>query len=383
MKPSSKRRRLAGILAVAAVTAACTASPTAGHPHSAQKLSCITLPTARAPVVGTSGLRSPLDMPPVPGGLLDVAALSSSSALAIGATVPRPPHSRVLVALWNGAVWKTLSDRALPPRSSLGAVAVYPGGGWAVGEYGLTDHGDGGGVGRPLIVRVTRTTVRRVPVPKTTYSSTLQDVAATSVTDAWAVGNAGRSPLLLHWNGTAWTRTQLPATVTRGAPWVSAVAATSTATWAVVSTRTGRPQRLVRWNGRQWGDVAVTPDIGMRYGINSLAATSAANVWAIAGPGAMLHWNGRRWTCARTKDNLSSVSTSSPANAWAVGFSGYGTWVVAWHWNGRTWKQVMTPKLGPVNSLNSVAVIPGSGRAWAVGNAEKTLMLHWNGTAWH
>jgi len=43
----------------------------------------------------------------------------------------------------------------------------------------------------------------------------------------------------------------------------------------------------------------------------------------------------------------------------------------------------MTPQLGPVNSLNGVAVIPGSGSAWAVGNADaKTLMLHWNGTTW-
>src|SRR5215468_4360420 len=119
-------------------------------------------------------------MLPVPGGLVDVAARSSSSALAVGATVPRPPHSRVLIAVWNGTVWRTLTDRALPRLSSLGAVAVFPGGGWAVGEYGLTDHGDGGGVGTPLIVRVTGTTMRRVPVPKPPYSSALEDVAAAS-----------------------------------------------------------------------------------------------------------------------------------------------------------------------------------------------------------
>jgi hypothetical protein len=303
--------------------------------------------------------------------------------VAVGATVPRPPHSRVLIALWNGAVWRTLSDRALPRLSALGGVAVFPGGGWAVGEYGLTDHGDGGGVARPLIVRVTGTTVRRAPVPGPAYGS-LQDVAATSGTDAWAVGSTGRGPLVLHWNGTAWTRTQLPTTVAPGVPWVAAVAATSSATWAVVSTRTGRSLRLVRWNGRQWGDVVVTPEIGMRYGINSLAATSATNVWAIGGSGAILHWNGRRWTCALTKDNLRSVSTSSADNAWAVGFSGYGTWAVAWHWNGHSWKQVMTPQLGPVNSLQDVAVIPRSGGAWAVGSTNHgTLMLHWNGTAWH
>jgi len=375
MKPGSKGRRLAGIVAVAIVTAACTASPPLAGP--APDVACTTLPTARAPVVGTRGQGSPLDMPPVPGSWLDVAVLSATSALAVGAT-----HSAVLVAQWNGAVWRALSDPALPRLTHLGSVAVFPGGGWVVGEYGLTDHGDGGGIGRPLIVRVTGTTMRRVPVPKLAYSSTLEDVAASSATDAWAVGSTGRGPLVLHWNGTAWTRTRLPAAVAPGVPWVSALAATSTATWAVVGTRTGRSPRLARWDGRQWGDVAVIPDIGMRYGINHLAATSATNVWAIGGS-VILHWNGRRWTCALTNDNLYAVSTSSAASAWAAGFSGYGSWAVAWHWNGHGWKQVMTPQLGLVSELVGVAAIPRSGGAWAVGNADtKTLMLHWNGTAW-
>src|SRR5258708_9326860 len=65
------------------------------------------------------------DQAAVPGGLTDVAARSSSSALAVGKTA----QSRVLVARWNGAVWKTLSDRALPWLSDLAAAAVFPGGG--------------------------------------------------------------------------------------------------------------------------------------------------------------------------------------------------------------------------------------------------------------
>jgi len=139
--------------------------------------------------------------------------------------------------------------------------------------------------------------------------------------------------------------------------------------------------RIMHWNGRRWGDV-VTPDIGMPYGLSSLAATSAKNVWAVGGR-VILHWNGRRWTCALTPDNLAAVSTSSADNAWAVGFSGSGTEAVAWHWNGHTWKQVITPQPGPVSTLDGVAIIPRSGRAWAVGNADtKTLMLHWNGAAW-
>jgi hypothetical protein len=313
-------------------------------------------------------------MPPVPGGLLDVAAQSASSAVAIGA--------RALVAVWNGAVWKMLSDPGLPQLSALGAVAVFPGGAWAVGEYGLTDHGDGGGVARPLIVRVTGTTMRRVPVPKLTDSSALEDVAATSATDAWAVGFTGQGPLVLHWNGTAWTRTQLPAALARRVVAVDTVAATSAANaWAVIRFRTH--DRLMHWNGSQWGQVVI-PDLGLHYGISSLAATSARNFWAVEWPGGILHWNGRRWTCALSQDSIKAVSTSSADNAWAVGLSSYGGGPLAWHWNGQTWKPATPPGPdSPEINLNGVAVIPGSGGAWAFGGTGGgTLMLYWNGTAW-
>ncbi len=60
---------------------------------------------------------------------------------------------------------------------------------------------------------------------------------------------------------------------------------------------------------------------------------------------------------------------------------------MALHWNGHTWKQKeLTRAPSRAYFLNGVAAIPRSGRAWAVGSTEstdaKTLMLHWNGTAW-
>jgi hypothetical protein len=315
------------------------------------------------------------------GGFVDVAARSSSSALAVGASA----QSGLLVARWNGAVWKTLSDPALPLLSDLAAAAVFPGGGWVVGEYGLTDHGDGGGAGTPLILRVTGTTMRQVPVPKLRYSSALEDVAATSATDAWAVGFTGRGPLVLHWDGAAWTRAQLPDTLARRVMAVDAVAATSAASaWAVIRFRKGNSPRLMHWNGKQWAQV-IMPDIGMRYGLSGVAATSARNVWAV-GSGVILHWNGSRWTCASIQNTLYAVSTSSADNAWAVG-GGAGQ-AAALHWNGRAWKEDdLNPTPGRAYFLQSIAAIPRSGRAWAVGGTEstdyETLMLHWNGTAWH
>src|SRR5215467_830904 len=102
LKSSARHRRFAGIVVAAGVTAACTASPSAAAPAAsrpalrafpAHDVACTTLATARAPVAGTSGPRSRLDMPSVPGGLLDVAARSPRSALVIGRT-----HTAILVA---------------------------------------------------------------------------------------------------------------------------------------------------------------------------------------------------------------------------------------------------------------------------------------------
>jgi hypothetical protein len=58
------------------------------------------------------------------------------------------------------------------------------------------------------------------------------------------------------------------------------------------------------------------------------------------------------------------------------------------HWDGTAWKTVPTP--AEPGSLIGVSIGP-SRRAWAVGQtlaptqAEgiQTLILHWNGTAWH
>ena len=190
----------------------------------------------------------------------------------------------------------------------------------------------------------------------------------------------------MHWNGTAWTRARLPATVTRGV-FTGVAATSSTNAWAVGydESKKGGPL-IVHWNGTAWTRVWL-PDT-VHYGLSDVAATSAKNVWILGS--AILHWNGRKWTCAllpkkHSPGNLFAISSSSADNAWAVGDSGSGTGVLALHWNGHSWTQIMTPQADPASALFGLAVIPHSGRAWVVGSTggHETLMLHWNGTAWH
>jgi hypothetical protein len=75
---------------------------------------------------------------------------------------------------------------------------------WAVGEVALGGHS--------LIVHWNGADWQRVPSPSpSSQGNVLTGVAATSASDAWAVGYAGSSSigsttLIEHWNGTTWTR---------------------------------------------------------------------------------------------------------------------------------------------------------------------------------
>ena len=371
---------------MAAVTAACAASPRvagppAGHAYPASVVACTTLPIARRSAAGASGQLARPDL--LPGGVVAVAAESPSSAWAVGSARP----DEAVVAHWNGAAWTTLSLAGLPRLSALGAVAAFPGGAWAVGEYGLTQHGDGGGIAKPLIVRLTGSTMRRVLVPGLADAD-LVDVAATSASNAWAVGTG---QLLLHWNGTAWTSSPLPSM--GGSEFTAVAASSATNAWAVTyAGRRGHRPPILHWNGRRWAEI-VGPDIGMPYALSDVATTSANDVFAVGSApefsyrALLLHWDGRSWTCALAMQihlhtkfpegvSLAAVSASSAHNAWAVGsYFHSADRALALHWNGHSWKQVITPRVG---SLRDVVFITQSGPVWAIGG----LLLRWNGTAW-
>src|SRR5258708_2001779 len=99
-----------------------------------------------------------------------------------------------------------------------------------------------------------------------------------------------------------------------------------------------------------------------------------------------------------TKDNqLLGVTSISESSIWAVGNYNAGPYTMslrtlAQHWNGSSWSIVSTPnparKKGDYDSLQAVAAVSTS-NDWAAGYsgnlsvaADKTLIEHWNGSAW-
>ena len=133
------------------------------------------------------------------------------------------------------------------------------------------------------------------PGPAASFSTSgaLKGVAATSATNAWAVGSTGTGrTLIVHWNGKTWTQ----------APGVSGslsgVAATSaTNAWAVGYTANDKAL-IVHWNGHAWTQVPSPAPAGSAF--SSVAATSATNAWAVGsttkGKALIERWNGQVWT---------------------------------------------------------------------------------------
>jgi hypothetical protein len=215
-------------------------------------------------------------------------------------------------------------------------------------------------------------------VPEPGIASALLGVFCTSRSDCWAVGTYQPKTttdlnLVLHWNGSRWRRSPVPDPAGTGNGDASALTsvrcARVTDCWAV-----GVYERM------------------------SGAIFSEA-----------LHWNGRRWSFARTpevggaaKDSitlLADVVCPSSVNCWAVGeFGNEGVQLhlrnEALHWNGKKWALAGTPEpagtaIGDINELASVRCTSGT-NCLAIGTygtvlAQRDVLnqaLRWNGRKW-
>ncbi len=143
-----------------------------------------------------------------------------------------------------------------------------------------------------------------------------------------------------------------------------------------------------------------------------VAPVSASDIWSVgnynAGPYTMSlrtlaeHWNGSSWSIVSTPnaakakttgdyDSLQGVATVSTSNVWAVGYSGNlsvaADKTLIEHWNGSAWSIVSSPNPYTTQDLYGVAAVSSSD-IWAVGegfsysSGYTTLTEHWNGTAW-
>ena len=122
---------------------------------------------------------------------------------------------KTLILRWNGTFWSLASspDPSRAGENFLSAVtATSPANAWAVGEYCVSHCGPGEVFGTLILHwNGTRWSAVNSPSPSSTGRNFLDGVAATSATNAWAVGTYPDTSnvqhvLILHWNGTTWSR---------------------------------------------------------------------------------------------------------------------------------------------------------------------------------
>jgi hypothetical protein len=146
--------------------------------------------------------------------LVGAASLSPSNAWAVGESgvAPPPGPDQGLVLHWTGSNWRrqanpTMSASRTAFTSLDGVTATSPSNAWAVGHtfnwtfsrmnpFSHTAE-------RTVILRWDGTSWQRQATPDLgPHDNVLRGVAATSATDAWAVGyhngRRGSQPLILH-----------------------------------------------------------------------------------------------------------------------------------------------------------------------------------------
>jgi hypothetical protein len=283
----------------------------------------------------------------------------------------------------------------------LGTAVVSSSEAWSVGIM----HSPADTEIRPLIEHWTSARGWQVTASAPIVSGTdarVVAVAATSATDAWAVGQLGNTPavnhgLFEHWNGSAWSRVSGPAAEPADSTLAGVAAISSTDVWAVGEqinpTSLQSSPLFEHWNGSAWSVVA-GPALGQDARLTGVAAVSANDVWAVGriGEAALTeHWNGTSWSRVavappRGESSFHAVAATAGNDVWAVGIQGVSTLVE--HWNGSAWSVVVSPNgSNTVNTLAAATVLSASD-VWAVGLStslgvyEATVTEHWDGTSW-
>jgi hypothetical protein len=295
--------------------------------------------------------------------LAEVTAPAYDTAWAIGSRGSEP-----LLMAWNGHEWRD-SPLAVPRDTMLeGVSAASRKDAWVVGSSPQ---------GRPLAVHWSGRAWLPVPFPKLGPSFPRAVEARTS-RDAWSVGSAsgfaGTQAAAWHWDGTAWKTVQVQSPL--GSEFAAVSATSADDVWAVGS-HSGQPL-IMRWNGRAWTG-SPTPKID---GVAVLADVAAG--WAVGSSfdrtekPLALRWNGTAWISSQVPGTgrLSTVAADGHGGVWAAGRTADGRATLA-HWDGHAWDLSAAP--APLGEEGETRTAPSS--AWALAHVPGTSYLWVTGTA--
>jgi hypothetical protein len=231
-----------------------------------------------------------------------------------------------------------------------------------------------------------------------THSATaapLQSVTAPSKNDAWAVGVSGSGasagPLVLHWNGSAWSKQAMPAGFL---PW--AVQSSSPDNVWIFGSDDGSSEAMV-WDGSLWNTVALPLDLGLTV------VLSASDVWGTTGSSCtggndatctttVWHWNGATWS-SDDVGVLAQDFEGTGSNAWLLGLtsirdfnSGDATGrLTIYRATSSGGLQRFTAPDHRASEFSAIAASP-AGRLWVIAppasRKGSQSFYHWTGSRW-
>jgi hypothetical protein len=309
-------------------------------------------------------------------------ALSPTSAWAVGrADTGTLPTSRPVIQRWNGSSWNISASPLPSGGGELRDVdATSTGNAWAVGfSYSSNGH-------LTLTERWNGGAWSIVPSPSVSAQNHLLGIKTLSASNAWAVGShnvpgsLAFSTLTMRWNGGAWSIVPSPDTANFENHLNAIDGVSANDLWAVGHTRNGeysvRQPLILHWNGSAWS--IVPSPTGNDASLEGVVALASNDVWAVGSvfstsllwhvPFA-LHWDGQRWSNVAVPSptsqggRLFGVAALSPTKVYAVG-QAPGVPSLVMRWNGASWAREATPSTGTVWDAAAAA---GSGTVWAVG----------------
>jgi hypothetical protein len=296
-------------------------------------------------------------------------------------------HPHVLVEHWDGTEW---SLQSVTNTGILeGVTVVAPDDVWAVGYYEdpaetLTMHWDG-------------ENWSTIPSPSDTgVSNNLYGVAAAGPNDVWAVGNARNQARTLHWDGVIWKIVPTPEFEYSFLMAVAVVGPDDV--WAVGSEGIYDHTTLIlHWDGTEWTRVESPNPASYSNRLEAISVVAANNIWAAGWAteggsiyrGTMLHWNGVQWSVVPISTDspdttgsyqLFGVAAASSTEAWAVGWGLDSTARknVILQWDGSAWTRINSPNPSSYyNQLEAVAAV-APGEAWAVGHVARSTGTYYD-----
>lgn len=224
---------------------------------------------------------STVPTPPIAMGRLNAISASARDQIwAVGDEWGQNASIHSLVERWDGRSWTQIPADDLPDvtQSLYGVAATSRTDAWAVGSADDSEHTF------PVAQHWDGARWRQVAVP--VDNGALYAVAASGPSDVWAAGVVSEDdqperPLVMHWNGVAWTRIALPSTADRGQARLSAITVSHGQVWATGNSTVGGALNrtpLAFHIDRRGATIEPTPDEpGQLNGVT----TRGREVWAV------------------------------------------------------------------------------------------------------